>query len=159
MSKAYASEIQTLLLKCRTGSLATLGKNGPEASMAPYAIDQGNIILHLSKLARHTGNIDEHPKVGFMISMPETLSDSPLALPRLSLQGSMAVVPEDEYETLKSVYIEAIPDAEPLFQFSDFRLFRLTPSFIYWVGGFASARSISPGDWYTLLTNQSKEAS
>lgn len=159
MSKGYASEIRALLLTCRIGSLATIGKNGPEASMAPYAIDQGHIILHLSKLARHTGNIADHPEAGFMICMPEASADSPLSLPRLSLQGNVVAVPEDECDTIKSIYIETIPDAEPLFQFSDFRLFKLTPSFIYWVGGFGSAKSIALHEWPSLLENENMERS
>jgi len=153
MSKAYASEIQALLLKCRIGSLATLGEDGPEASMAPFAMDQGDIILHLSRLARHTGNMTDHPTVGFMICTPEASAASPLSLPRLSLQGNIEAVSEDEYDRVKAIYIEAIPDAEPLFEFSDFGLFRLTPSFIYWVGGFGSARAIAPRDWYALSVN------
>ena len=153
MSKAYASEIQTLLLKCRIGSLATLGEDGSEASMAPFAMAQGEIILHLSKLARHTRNIADHPKVGFMICTPESSAESPLSLPRLSLQGNIEAVADDEYDRVKAIYIETIPDAEPLFEFSDFGLFRLTPSFIYWVGGFGYARSIAPHDWHTLSAN------
>lgn len=157
MVKGYESEILTLLSSCRIGSLATTGAHGPEASMAPYTTDQGDIILHLSKLARHTTNITDHPEVGFMICMAETTADSPLALPRLSLQGSMVPVSDNDYERVKSVYLRSIPDAEPLFEFSDFSLFKLTPAFIYWVGGFASARSIAPGDWHRLLANQHKE--
>ena len=157
MPKTFESEILTLLLQCRIGSLATLGKHGPETSMAPFAINQGEIIPHLSKLARHTANIANHPEVGFMICMPESSAGSPLSLPRLSFQGSVVAVTEDEYDSVRSIYIETIPEAEPLFQFSDFRLFRLTPSFIYWVGGFGSARTIPVGDWHKLLVSQEKE--
>ena len=157
MKKALESEIQKLLLQCRIGSLATTGKTGPEVSMTPFAIHQGHIILHLSKLARHTGNIANHPKVGFMICTPESPDSSPLSLPRLSLQGNVLAVSEDEYDTVKSIYIETIPDAEPLFQFSDFSLFRLIPSFIYWVGGFASARSVALNDWQALLPDSNRE--
>ncbi len=158
MCKTFESEIKTLLLQCQTGSLATTGKTGPEVSMAPFALHQGHIILHLSKLARHTANISDHPKVGFMICKPESAVDSPLSLPRISLQGSMAAVPDNEYATVKSVYIEAIPDAEPLFAFSDFRLFRLKPSFIYWVGGFASARTVAAGNWHNILAQLEKKS-
>ena len=159
MAKAHESGIQALLRMCRVGSLATLGENGPEASLAPYAIDQGNIILHLSSLARHTGNITGHPEAGFMICMPETAADSLLALPRLSLQGTIAPVSDHEYETLKLIYLRSIPDAEPLFEFADFRLFRLTPSSIYWVGGFGSARIISLNDWVRLLAHCEEDGS
>lgn len=159
MAKAHESGIRTLLSQCRIGSLATIEANGAEASMAPYAIDQGGIILHLSRLARHTGNIGAHPEAGFMICMPETTADSPLALPRLSLQGSIAVVADNECDSVKAIYIQSIPDSEPLFEFSDFRLFKLTPTFIYWVGGFASARAITLSDWHRLLAGLEKEGS
>ncbi|MES0372291.1 MAG: pyridoxamine 5'-phosphate oxidase family protein, partial [Mariprofundaceae bacterium] len=77
MSKPWESEITTLLSGCRIGFLATQGKLGPETSMAPYAIHQGHILLHLSKLAKHTANIADHPKVGLMLCTPETAADSP----------------------------------------------------------------------------------
>lgn len=158
MEKAYEPEILMLLHTCRIGSLATTGEHGPEASMAPYVIDQGDIILHISELARHTGNISNHPQAGLMICMPETTADSPLGLPRLSLQGSMVSVSDDQYDRVKSVYLHTIPDAEPLFEFSDFRLFRLIPTCIYWVGGFASARTISLKEWHQLTVNREEQS-
>ena len=140
-------EIRTLLRSCRIGFIATQGKAGPESSMAPYALHGESVLLHLSRLARHTANISEHPSAGFMICTPEKAAASPLALPRLSLQGSVVPVPVDELASAKQTYLHNIPDAEPLFGFADFCLYRLAPEYIHWVGGFGSARSISPATW------------
>lgn len=152
MNDKWKSEIALLLSQCRIGFLATQGKQGPETSMAPYAIYQGNILLHLSRLAKHTGNIANHPQAGLMICTPETLADSALALPRLSLQGDVAVVAKNEYDDAKATYLQSIPDAAPLFEFADFSLFKLTISNIHWVGGFGSARNISVNSWNELLS-------
>ncbi|MCF7822336.1 MAG: pyridoxamine 5'-phosphate oxidase family protein [Mariprofundaceae bacterium] len=151
MADEWKAGIQSLLNQSRVCFLATQGEGGPETSMAPCAIHQGNILLHLSKLARHTANIETDPAIGLMICTPETVADSPLALPRVSLQGEASPVPDGQLEAAKAAYLSAIPDAEPLFSFADFRLFQFTPSHIHWVGGFGSARKIAVSDWRTLF--------
>jgi len=150
----WQESVLSLLRQCRSGFLATTGDHGPETSMAPFAIYQGNIVLHLSTLARHTKNITNHANVGFMICTPETASHSPLSLPRLSLQGNIIPVASEAFEAGKQAYLKHIPDAEPLFSFADFGLFQITPSYIQWVGGFGSARSISPNNWNQLLISK-----
>jgi len=156
MSSTYKSEIISLLNQSHVGFLATTGNDGPESSMAPYAIHHGTVLLHLSGLARHTGNITSHPKVGFIICTPETIADSPLALPRLSLQGDVTPVSGEQLQTARQAYLNAIPDAEPLFGFSDFTLFKLSVSTVHWVGGFGSANKIAVSDWHSLLSSETK---
>ena len=146
-------EIRALLGRCRVGFLATQGKAGPESSMAPYALHGESVLLHLSRLARHTANISSHPSAGFMICTPETALDSPLALPRLSLQGNVVPVPADELASAKQAYLHNIPDAEPLFDFADFCLYRLAPEHIHWVGGFGSARNIPLAIWKKITAS------
>jgi len=149
----WKQEIGVLLGRCRIGFLATHGDASPESSMAPFALYHGCVLLHLSRLARHTANIAAHPTVGFMICTPETTMDSALALPRLSLQGSMIPVPAEELAPARQAYLHNIADAEPLFGFADFRLYRLDPTHIHWVGGFGSARSISPALWHEITAS------
>jgi len=151
MDANWQTEVKTLLSQSRIGFLATQGELGPETSMAPYAIHHGKILLHLSKLARHTTNIETNPSIGVMICTPETMEDSPLALPRLSLQGEVTPVKDAQLEAVRQTYLKAIPDAEPLFGFGDFCLFEFTPSHVYWVGGFGSARNISLEKWHSIF--------
>lgn len=150
MSDSWQVGVSSLLLQCRSGFLATTGEHGPETSMAPFAMYQGNIILHLSTLARHTKNISNDNHVGFMVCMPENEGESPLSLPRLSFQGVIAPVSDMSSEDAKDAYLERIPDAESLFSFADFTLFHITPSHIQWVGGFGSARKLSLKVWDKL---------
>ena len=146
----WAAEIQTLLGQSKVCFLATQGKHGPETSMAPYAIHQGNMLFHLSRLAQHTTNIETNPAIGLMICTPETAADSPLALPRLSLQGEVMLIGDLQLEAAKAAYLNAIPDAESLFSFADFQLFQFMPSRIHWVGGFGKARNISLEKWQVI---------
>ncbi|MBL4760434.1 MAG: pyridoxamine 5'-phosphate oxidase family protein [Mariprofundaceae bacterium] len=148
MADNWQEEVLQLVQQCRIGFLATQGKHSPETSMAPFAMYQGNILLHLSSLARHSKNILNQPNVGFMICTPETEHQSPLALPRLSLQGKIEPVPDELLKTSKAAYIERTPDAEQLFSFADFKLFCIVPSHLQWVGGFGSARKIPVNSWY-----------
>lgn len=153
MAEEWQQGIRAMLGSSRISFLATSGNNGPESSMAPYAIFGDSILLHLSGLAAHSRNIKENPFIGLMICTPETSAVSPLALPRLSLKGNASPVGEAQYEAAKTTYLKAIPDAEPLFSFGDFTLFQFTPEHIHWVGGFGAARKISLKDWSILLTH------
>ena len=141
------------LLRYRVAFLATTGVHGAEASMAPFAIYQGDVLLHLSSLATHTKNIQQHAMVSLIICTPETPYDSPLALPRLSLQGRTSLVSEKDFPSAKNAYLQTIPDAEPLFSFADFQLFRLQPTAIRWIGGFGKARKIPIETWRKLSVN------
>jgi len=151
MGNHWQEEVLQLLQQCRIGFLATQGEHSPETSMAPFAVYQGSIILHLSTLARHTKNIANDHHVGFMICTSETEGRSPLALPRLSIQGKIEPVSDELLKASKAAYIERIPDAEQLFSFADFTLFHITPSHIQWVGGFGSARKIDVESWSALI--------
>jgi len=150
MADNWQEEVSQLLQQCRVGFLATVGEYSPETSMAPFAIYQGNIVLHLSSLARHSKNILNQPNVGFMLCTPETEHQSPLALPRLSIQGKIELVPDALLNASKKIYLERIPDAEQLFSFADFKLFQIVPSDMQWVGGFGSARELSLKSWSRL---------
>jgi hypothetical protein len=108
-------------------------------------------------LARHTANIESSPTIGLMICTPETPADSPLALPRLSLQGKVAPITGERLEVTKQAYLKNVPDAEPLFSFGDFQLFEMTPLHIHWVGGFGSARKIAVSDWRALFAENEGE--
>ncbi len=85
-----------------------------------------------------------------MICTPETPDNSPLALPRLSFTGHIEAVPEAEQTNYQKAYLQNIPDAEPLFSFPDFTLYRFKASAVFWVGGFGKARQIPLEAWKSL---------
>jgi len=147
MAENWKVSVRRLLEKSAVGFLATQGEFSPETSMTPFAMDRGDVLLHLSNLARHTKNVQRQAQVGFMVCTPESEADSPLALPRISFQGCVALVPEAEQEAAKAIYLARIPEAGPLFEFNDFSLFQLCVTKVFWVGGFGSARKIGLKTW------------
>lgn len=148
LDAATQRRIGALLRAHRWVSLASLGKDGPECSwvaMAPEADFQG-ILLHLSRLASHTRNLLREPRACLAVSEPEHPSRDPQTLARLSLFGTVAVIPREsaDHTAAAARYQERLPDAVPLFDFSDFQLFRMRVERARFVGGFAQAYSLDP---------------
>jgi len=154
VSDSTRDEIESLLALCRVGFLSSLGESGPETSMAPFAMFNGNLLLHLSGLARHSKNLRQNPRAGFMICSPERDSESVLALPRLSLQGDVVTLWSGHFDDAKAAYLARIGDAARLFDFPDFNLCMLDIDRIYWVGGFGSAREIPLAAWQRMLIDR-----
>jgi hypothetical protein len=150
MTDDWQQGIQALLHSTHIGFLSSQGESSPETSMCPYAAYRGDIVLHLSGLAKHSKNIEQHPQVGFMVCTPETKADSPLALPRISLTGMIEVVPQTEQQAYQQAYTHHIPDAVPLFSFPDFTLYRIQIDNVQWIGGFGKARKVPLQTWKSL---------
>jgi len=150
MNDDWKQAIQALLQSTQIAFLSTMGKKSPETSMCPYAVLNSDIVLHLSGLAQHSKNIQTHQQVGLMICTPETKASSPLALPRISFTGTIKQVEESEQEPCQEAYLNHIPDAQPLFAFPDFKIYRIQVAEIKWVGGFGKARKIPLETWKSL---------
>jgi len=150
MGQTTNRQIRDLLGESRIAFLATAGEHGPESSMAPFAMYAGNPLLHLSGLARHTKNLRTSPQAGLMVCAPERDGESVLALPRLSLQGTVKEMVGDDLALARVAYLQRVPEAEQLFSFADFRLLCLQVERIYWIAGFGSAREISLASWQQM---------
>ena len=128
-------------------SLSTLHKGAPALSMTPFAVmpDGSGLVIHVSRLATHTNDMLEHPQVAMMVMGQPGSSESPLALPRLSLQGlAHPCSPDDSaYGAAKAAYLRRLPDSEELFSFGDFSLFTVTVQSARLVAGFGRAHAIS----------------
>ncbi len=150
MDHDWQIDIQTLLANTHIAFLSTVGEHTPETSMCPYAVLNGDIVLHLSGLAKHSKNIQGNQNVGLMICAPETADSSPLALARIGFTGKIEPVPQAEQTMYQQVYVQHIPDAKLLFSFSDFTLYRIQVDTVHWVGGFGKARKVPVEAWKSL---------
>ncbi len=103
-------------------------------------------LLLLSELAQHTRNLLADPRVSLVVSDPDGGDGDPQLLPRATLVGEARPVPveTEEFSAARTRYLSYFPDAEMRFELADFHLFRLVPSAVRYVGGFARAASISP---------------
>lgn len=145
-----------LLRQQRWAALASVDAEGqPQASMVAYALapERAELYLHLSRLAAHTANLLAKPACSVVISERDAGQGDPQQLARLSLFGQVAILERgsDEYIEGRHYYLQRLPDAEPLFDFPDFILFRMRVAQARFVGGFARAYSYSADELHRAV--------
>jgi putative heme iron utilization protein len=137
-----------LIRRARWAALATAEDKVPYLSSVAYAIEEdlSGFLLHLSRLASHTERLFKNPRASLLISESDDGRSDPQTLARVSLTGRVEHVPResDKYSTCRRIYLQRLPESEPLFAFSDFELFRFVPDDIRYVAGFARAYTFTP---------------
>ena len=148
MNAEQSAQLRELLTGRVTAALGTLHAGAPYVSLVPFALlpDLPAFVIHVSRLAAHTGDMLAEPRVSLLITGPEQPGASPLALPRITLLGTARPLANDapEYPAARQAYIARFPDAAPLFSLGDFSLFLIEPTEARWVAGFAQARTLTP---------------
>lgn len=142
--------LRELLLARRTAALGTLDEHGGVfVSMVPFAIDRdaGDLVLHVSGLAAHSGNMQRHPRVSLLVCAAEPEAEPVHALPRVTLdaQAVFAEPGSPEAERGQTVYLQRFPEAQMMTTLGDFRFVRLQLLGARQVAGFGAARSL-PAD-------------
>ena len=156
MDATESAALMSLLRTQPVASLATLHKGTPAVSMVPFALlpDGTGFVIHVSQLATHTQDMIKNPAVALLVTAPLAAGDSPLALPRVSVQGhAHPCSPESPgHEAARHAYLTQLPDAEPLFSFGDFSLFVIEPESLRYVAGFGRAMSLVGERMWAVLT-------
>ncbi len=142
--------LRQLVVSRRTAALGTVSDEGHAfVSMVPYAIDRdaGELILHVSGLAAHTGYLQARPRATLLVTDAERADEPVHALPRVSLEveASFCHPGSADADRARRVYLERFPEAEPMTALGDFRFVRLTVLGARQVAGFGAARSL-PAD-------------
>src|SRR5262249_9222909 len=91
MSEDRSSTLNALakLVQGRTvAALATLHAGGPFVSIVPYALLPGGaFVIHVSRLAAHTKDMLDDPRVSLLIAQPEGGGVPAQALARVTIVG------------------------------------------------------------------------
>lgn len=147
--------LRQLLCGQRWACLGTLDEGKPFVSWVAYVIDaDGSLLLHLSRLAKHTRNLAGEGTMALAISERDDGRSDPQTLARITLEGAVAVVERGsaDYLSGKERYLARLPDAEMLFGFEDFSLFRFTPQAARYVEGFGSTHRLNGERLLQLLS-------
>lgn len=148
MKPLQPARLVQLLRGQRWACLGTQDSKGqPYVSWVAYVAeaDFSGLLLHLSRLAKHTRNMEAEPFVSLAMSEADDGVSDPQQLARLTLQGRADVVGQDDvcYEQYKALYLARLPDSEMIFQFADFSLYRFVSESGRYVEGFASSHAIN----------------
>ena len=140
-------ELRALLHARRVAALGTLDNDGnPFVSMVPYAMELslGCLVIHVSGLASHTGNLQARPNVSLLVTQAEVQGEPVHALPRVTLDGWARTLEAGTpaWEVCRAAYVERFPEAEFITQLGDFKFVAIALNGARQVAGFGAARSI-----------------
>jgi hypothetical protein len=146
-----------LLRQQRVAALGTLRDGGPLVSQVLFAAapDFAAFYIHISRLAQHTHDILQDPRVSLMINQPDTGALDPQQLARVSIRGeAMIILPEAaDYEEVRAVYLSKSPQAAFNFGLGDFALYRIEPRSARYVAGFAKAFNLRQSSFLELASD------
>jgi len=155
--------IAALLKTQRWAALATRDAAGvPLASQVGFGVapEGAGLLLHLSRLAAHTRNLEVFPSVSLVISQGDDGRADPQTLARLSIAAEARLITRDEagYRRARACYLARLPEAEARFGFADFGLYLLVPRGARWVGGFARAQTLRAPGLGAILSEVSEDS-
>lgn len=136
-----------LLAGAQTVLMATSDSDGlPEISYSPFVISDGGLYVFISDLSVHTGNLKQNPRASLLFIEDEHQADNLHARRRATF--AVTAQRRDRGHTEFAPVLAAMQNRfgeiiQLLTELPDFHLFRLTPSSVTVVLGFAQAQTLS----------------
>jgi heme iron utilization protein len=148
MDTTLEHTLALLIHNTRIAALATIHDGEPNLAMVAVAVesDFSAFYIHVSKLSKHTGNMERNRHVSLLFTQADDHRPNPQTLARVSLQGMAETVTKtaSHYERVRHIYLARFPEAERLFSLGDFILWRISPTGGRFVAGFGQAYHITP---------------
>lgn len=147
--------LRSLLVDRQMLSLGVLVENQPYVGMVPFAVreDFSALVIHASRLARHSKGLVEGASYGALIHVLEVPGMDVRQLARVSVQGTVnAPQPgTKEHDFCKQLYIRKFPQSEMTFSLGDFQIYELALKSGRLVLGFARTINLN-ADHFRELT-------
>jgi len=134
-----------LLRKERIAHLATLRGGAPMASMTLYlpAPDFSAFFVHVSRLAWHTQDMAQDPRVALSIAETDDRRADPFTLMRVSIRGEAVQLKDNN---MKEAWLQRFPEQAINFELADFSFWRIEPRDARFVAGFGRIHNLSASD-------------
>jgi heme oxygenase (biliverdin-IX-beta and delta-forming) len=147
MDADTAVALANLLRKERIAHLATLRAGAPMASMTLYLPepDFAAFYVHVSRLAWHTQDMLQDPRVALSIAETDDGRADPFTLMRVSIRGDASQLARDN-PALKARWLERFPEQAINFELADFSFWQITPRDARFVAGFGRIHNLSASD-------------
>ena len=143
MDEQSEQTLGRLIRQTRVAALGTLHDGEPNLAMIAYSFsdDFSAFYIHVSKLGKHTTDMENDPRVSLLIAETDDGRADPQTLARVSLRGTAEILRRTDpaYAQVKQNYLERFPEAEQLFSLGDFNLWKITPKGGRFVAGFGRA--------------------
>jgi heme iron utilization protein len=148
MDRQAEQTLAQLIRLARIAALGTLHTGEPNLAMVAYvfADDFSAFYIHVSRLGKHTTDMETDPRVSLLITEIDDNRPDPQTLARVSIRGIAGILPRTDpgYAEIKGIYLARFPQAEQFFSLGDFNLWRIKPKGGRLVAGFGRAFNLVP---------------
>ena len=136
--------LAALIRKERLTHLGTLRGGAPLVSMTLYlpAPDFSAFYLHVSRLAWHTQDMLQDPRVSLSIAETDDGRADPFTFMRVSIRGEATQISDGP----KNEWLKKFPEQAINFELADFSFWRIVPRDARFVAGFGRIHNISAAD-------------
>jgi putative heme iron utilization protein len=136
-----AALLRKLLAKERTAHLATLRGGAPMASMTLFMPERdfSAFYVHVSRLAWHTQDMMQDPRVALSVSETDDGRADPFTLMRVTVRGDALRLEGGP----KDAWLARFPEQAINFTLADFSFWKITPRDARFVAGFGRIYNIS----------------
>jgi hypothetical protein len=139
--------LRSLLFEQRVLALAVVADERPVIGLLPFTLsgDGRALIIHASRLARHTAGLAEGAPFDALVHEPVTAGVDPLQVRRVTLRGVVRALAEHDAARAadRANYLAKFPEAEPITALGDFAFFRLEITGGRLVSGFGAAVNLT----------------
>jgi putative heme iron utilization protein len=139
-----ARSLAGLIRKERIAHLGTLRGGAPLVSMTLFISQQdlSAFYVHVSRLAWHTQDMLQDPRVALSIAETDDGRPDPFTLMRVSIRGEASQLPPDQQE-LKRLWLARFPEQAVNFELADFSFWKIAPRDARFVAGFGRIHNLS----------------
>jgi len=136
--------LAALIRKERITHLGTLRGGAPLVSMTLYlpAPDFSAFYLHVSRLAWHTQDMLQDPRVALSVAETDDGRADPFTFMRVSIRGDASQIPSGP----KDEWLKKFPEQAINFQLADFSFWKIAPRDARFVAGFGRIHNLSAAD-------------
>jgi nitroimidazol reductase NimA-like FMN-containing flavoprotein (pyridoxamine 5'-phosphate oxidase superfamily) len=133
-----------LIREERVAHLGTLRGGAPLVSMTLFMAQQdlAAFYVHVSRLAWHTQDMLQDPRVALSIAETDDGRADPFTLMRVSIRGEASQLPAEQQE-LKRLWLARFPEQAINFGLADFSFWKIAPRDARFVAGFGRIHNLS----------------
>jgi putative heme iron utilization protein len=145
--------LSSLLSNERIAHLATLRGGAPMASMTLYLADEAfsAFYVHVSRLAWHTQDMLQDPRVALSIAETDDRRADPFMLMRVSIRGEAQPLAGPNLP-LKAKWLQRFPEQAINFELADFSFWKIAPRDARFVAGFGRIHNLSAAELASIAS-------
>jgi putative heme iron utilization protein len=143
MDRETSLLLRNLLLRERIAHLGTLRNGAPMVSMTLFMPEKdfSAFYVHVSRLAWHTQDMAQDPRVALSVAETDDGRADPFTLMRVTVRGEAQRIAQRE--DLKIRWLERFPQQAINFELADFSFWKVAPRDARFVAGFGRIHNVS----------------